>query len=174
MAHVARGPRAQPTKRADLEPIIHAAASVTNHNDIVVIGGRSILGSYPDAPSALLISAEADLYVRDGPQLSGLIDGTLGELSPFHETSGYYAQRVEEGTAVLPSGWQGRLVPVCNPNTRGATGWCLEPHDLAIARLVAGRPKDLDYVRTAEVTGRSVKDPVLPDAQTILTGRGAR
>lgn len=136
-------------KRVDLEHILRAAASVTNHNDIVVIGSQSILGSYPAAPAALLVSAEADIYVRDAPHLSDLIDGTLGELSPFHETFGYYAQGVEEATAVLPSGWRERLVPVCNPNTRGATGWCLEPHDLAIAKLIAGRPKDLEYVRIA-------------------------
>ena len=41
---------------------------------------------------------------------------------------------------MLPSGWRDRLVPLRNPNTRGATGWCLEVHDLAIAK-VAGREK---------------------------------
>jgi hypothetical protein len=30
--------------------------------------------------------------------------------------------------------------------TRGATGWCLEAHDLAVSKLVAGRPKDLEFV----------------------------
>src|SRR5690606_42155526 len=75
-----------------------------------------------------------------------LIDGSIGELSPFHETFGYYSQGVGADAAVLPAGWQQRLVAVDTPATRGATGWCLEPHDLALAKLVAGRDKDLKYV----------------------------
>ncbi len=38
-------------------------------------------------------------------------------------------------------------------NTRGATGWCLEPHDLVLAKLVAGREKDLAYARAAVAAG---------------------
>jgi hypothetical protein len=38
--------------RAELEHIIRAAAGNVNARDIVVIGSQSILGSYPDAPSA--------------------------------------------------------------------------------------------------------------------------
>ena len=36
---------------------------------------------------------------------------------------------------------------VSGPNTRHARGWCLEIHDLAIAKYAAGREKDLDYVQ---------------------------
>lgn len=28
----------------------------------------------------------------------------------------------------------------------GAIGWCLEPHNLAVSKLVAGREKDLSFV----------------------------
>jgi hypothetical protein len=28
----------------------------------------------------------------------------------------------------------------------GAIGWCLEPHDLAVSKLIAGRDKDFDFV----------------------------
>jgi hypothetical protein len=54
---------------------------------------------------------------------------------------------VDETTATLPPGWQDRLVPIHNENTGGATGWCLEVHDLAASKLVAGREKDLDFVQ---------------------------
>lgn len=33
-----------------------------------------------------------------------------------------------------------------NENTFGAIGWCLEPHDLAVSKLIAGRDKDFDFV----------------------------
>jgi hypothetical protein len=47
---------------------------------------------------------------------------------------------------VLPEGWKDRLVSVSNENTRGVVARCLEPHDLAVAKLVAGREKDLDFL----------------------------
>lgn len=36
---------------------------------------------------------------------------------------------------------------ISNANTRGATGWCLDVHDLAIAKAVAGRDKDRSFLR---------------------------
>jgi hypothetical protein len=48
---------------------------------------------------------------------------------------------------VLPAGWSGRTVVVDNANTNGFRGLCLEPADLAVSKLAADRPKDLDYVR---------------------------
>jgi hypothetical protein len=38
-------------------------------------------------------------------------------------------------------------VPVRNENTGGATGWCLEPHDLWVSKAVAGRPNDIEFCR---------------------------
>lgn len=37
-------------------------------------------------------------------------------------------------------------MPVNNENTRGATGWCLDAHDLAVSKLVTGRPKDMEFL----------------------------
>ena len=77
----------------------------------------------------------------------GLLDGAIGEGSSFHELHGYYAQGVGETTAVLPNGWRSRLVSVQNENTNGVTGLCLDVHDLAISKLIAHRPKDLEFVQ---------------------------
>jgi hypothetical protein len=49
-------------------------------------------------------------------------------------------------TAVLPDGWRERLIPLRNQNTGGGTGLCLEVHDLAVSKLVAGREKDLAFI----------------------------
>lgn len=76
----------------------------------MIIGSQAILGSFPDAPEELLASMEADVYPKDAPERSILIDGAIGELSVFHETFGYYAHGVDESTAVLPDGWKDRLV----------------------------------------------------------------
>jgi hypothetical protein len=133
--------------RDALEHLLRAAAAITNERDFVVIGSQAVLGQFPRAPEALLISIEADLYPRDAIDKSDLVDGAIGELSQFHETFGYYAHGVDDTTATLPAGWQQRLVPLRSDNTGGATGWCLEVHDLASSKLVAGRERDREYLR---------------------------
>ncbi|MDX2021541.1 MAG: DUF6036 family nucleotidyltransferase [Deltaproteobacteria bacterium] len=135
--------------RYQLEHIIRASADIADDEEIIVIGSQSILGQYPNPPAELLVSMEADVYPKNHPERWELIDGSIGELSPFHSTFGYYAQGVEPGTAVLPEGWETRLVVLCNANTRGAKGLCLEAHDLAIAKLVANRDKDRAYLEAA-------------------------
>ena len=132
--------------RAALEHILRAASAVTNEREFIVIGSQAILGQYPHAPQALLVSIEADLYPRHAPGLSDVVDGAIGELSRFHETFGYYAHGVDETTAKLPAGWQDRLVRLENDNTGGAIGWCLEVHDLAASKIVAGRERDTHFV----------------------------
>jgi hypothetical protein len=134
--------------RVQLEHIIRAAAANADTEQIVVIGSQSILGSHPEITHASVCSSmEADVFPLGSPERSILIDGAIGERSVFHETFAYYAHGVGLETAVLPRGWQERLVPICNANTRGNTGWCLEPHDLAVSKLVAGRPKDMDFLK---------------------------
>jgi hypothetical protein len=135
--------------RAELEHVIRAAADIASDDDIVVIGSQAILGAFPEAPAALRVSVEADLFPLHHPDRADLIDGSIGEGSPFHAAYGYYAQGVSETTAVLPSGWRDRLVPIRNENTRGVTGWCLEVHDLVLAKAVAGREKDRAFLREA-------------------------
>lgn len=133
--------------RAALEHILRAAAAIADEREIVVVGSQAVLGQFPEAPAELLVSIEADVFPRGAPEKSILIDGAIGELSAFHQTFGYYAHGVDESTATLPAGWQERLVALRNENTGGATGWCLEIHDLAASKLAAGREKDSEFLR---------------------------
>jgi hypothetical protein len=96
--------------RQELEHLIRAAAQIADDDEIVVIGSQSILGRHPDAPRTMRVSMEADLYPKNHPERSDVIDGAIGELSAFHETFGYYAQGVGPDTATLPRGWETRLV----------------------------------------------------------------
>ncbi len=153
--------------RAALEHILRAAAAIADEREFVVIGSQAVLGQFPNAPAALLASIEADIYPRQAPSMSDLIDGAIGELSVFHETFGYYAHGVDETTATLPAGWADRLVPLSNENTGGATGWCLEVHDLAVSKLVAGREKDVEFVRVL-VQERMVDPKLLAERVTLV------
>ena len=113
---------------------------------------------------------EADVFPEIVPNRQIFIDGSIGEGSPFHETFGYYAQGVGEETATLPAGWKERLVGISNPNTRGATGWCLEPHDLVVSKLVAGREKDLLFA--AEAVRHGLVSPDVLAARLRVTPLG--
>jgi hypothetical protein len=148
-------------KRSELEHVIRAAGSIANDREIVVIGSQSVLGQFPDAPTVLLVSAEADVYPLHHPELADLIDGSIGEGSAFHEQYGYYAQGVGEETAILPRGWRERLVRILNSNTNGITGLCLEVHDLAISKYVAGREKDLAFTRELAKHGLTQRKTLL-------------
>ena len=146
-------------KRPELEHLIRVAGAITGADEIVVIGSQAILGARPDAPATLLRSCEADLFTFLDPKHADLIDGSIGEGSPFHETFGYYAHGVWIDTATLPAGWSERLVPIRNENTRQVTGLCLDPHDLAASKLAAGREKDMEFV--VELLRHGIIDPGL-------------
>lgn len=134
-------------KRSELEHIIRASGSIANDNEIIVIGSQAILGQYPNASEEFLFSMEADVIPKNHPEKADLIDGTIGELSPFHMSFGYYAHGVSIDTAILPTHWKNRLIKISNPNTSGVTGLCLEVNDLAISKCVAGREKDNKFVK---------------------------
>ena len=104
-------------KREDFDHVVRAAAEVVQ-DDLVVIGSQAVLGQHPNAPESLLTSLEVDLYPLTDPGRADLIDGALGDGSPFHETYGYYAQGVGPETAKAPAG---------------------------LAKLAAGRPHDIEY-----------------------------
>ncbi len=90
---------------------------------------------------------------KNRPEIAIVVDGSLGELSLFHQTHGFYVHGVSLETAVLPEGWKERLVKVQNENTHQFTGWCVEGHDLAASKLLAFRDKDRNFVRVLLTEG---------------------
>jgi hypothetical protein len=170
--------------RAQLEHIIRAAGANADTDQIVVVGSQSILGSHPDIDDPTLVrSMEADVFPLDAPENAILIDGAIGERSVFHETFGYYAHGVAQETATLPEGWRDRLVPVRNENTRFITGWCLDPHDLAVSKLAAGREKDMEFLAAmrdhglldlATLSGRLDATPLDSGVRSSCIGRISR
>jgi hypothetical protein len=131
----------------ELEHIIRAAGAITGSKEIIVIGSQAILGFNPKPPAELLVSIEADVWPADDPLKADLIDGCIGEMSPFHDTFGYYAHGIGPETAKLPRSWRDRVCIVSNENTNGYSGLCIHPIDLAISKMYAGREKDLSYVK---------------------------
>jgi hypothetical protein len=114
-----------------------------------VIGSQSVLASFNEdqLPPEAVRSIEADLAFLDDPDEAKLdqIDGAIGEVSKFEETFGIYGHGVSLDTAVLPAGWRDRLVPFTDPESGVSEAVCLEPHDLIVSKLVAGRDKDFPF-----------------------------
>jgi hypothetical protein len=158
-------------KRFELEHIIRAAGNIAGDTQIVIIGSQSILGQFPEAAGILARSAEADVFPLNRPDCADLIDGPIGEGSRFHEEFGYYAQGVDENTAILPQGWRDRLIRIENANTDGKVGLCLEVHDLAISKYIAGREKDMEF--TAELARHAMTQLVTLNERLSLTSHPA-
>jgi hypothetical protein len=92
----------------------------------------------------------------DESELADQIDGAMGEGSLFQQTHVYYAQGVETTTAVLPIGWRDRLVALVSESaSEPVVGWCLERHDLWVAKAAAGREKDLEFCKASKERNRS-------------------
>lgn len=155
-------------RRDQLAHVLRAAADTLaategpGRKDFYVIGSAAILASVEDLdlPIEATRSDEGDLVPFDDPDghKTDLIDGAIGELSPFASAFGFYGHGVDLATAWLPAGWGDRLVVFDAPSTlTPARGHCLEPHDLAASKVAVLRRKDADFVRA--LLDRGLIDP---------------
>lgn len=156
-------------KHVELAHVLRAAAGITNQKRFLVLGSKAVLGSISEDQATRLgeafhLSIEADIVPLDRPDLTELIDGSIGEGSPFQAEFGYYADGVDVHVATLPEGWEARLVPFDAGN--GVTGLCLEPHDLLASKLEAGRSKDESFI--LDVLGLGIVDQGTLDRRIAL------
>ena len=131
--------------REELEHIIRASADITDQYEFMIVGSQSILGPVPNPEAVFTMSAEADIYPLNAPELADQIESAIGEGSQFHQTYGYYAQGVGPETAVLPEGWMQRVHRIQNAATNDRIGYCLDVVDLFMSKAAAGRGKDREF-----------------------------
>lgn len=133
-------------KKQQVDHVLRAAGRITGEKQFVIIGSQALHGKHPDLADDIVRSAEVDLIAKENVRRTEWLNA-IGQDSPFHEEFGYYADPVDETTATLPKGWKARLVNLPPGDTEGVKGLCLDPHDLAIAKYVARREKDLLFTR---------------------------
>jgi hypothetical protein len=136
-------------KRADVAHILRAARSLTDETEFVLVGSQAAHASIANLPEVMQQSGELDIYPLRRPELAEVIEGAIGEGSPFHTTFGYYAQGVGPETAKLPRGWRERALRFDDPLAEKAVGIAPEIHDICASKLVALREKDFAYVDAA-------------------------
>ena len=136
--------------RQQLAHLLRSACVIARDPDVLVLGSQSILGTFDekDLPPEATASQEADIAFLDDPgrNKADEVEGAIGEMSTFHEEHGIYAEGVHIDVAVLPDGWKDRLVSWDLQSSKPAEPHFLDRYDLAVSKLVAGRPKDLDFV----------------------------
>lgn len=142
-------------KKQQLDHVLRSAGRINGQKRFVIIGSQSLHGKYPDPPDDIVRSAEVDLIAAESSDRTEWLNA-IGVHSRFHESFGYYADPVDETTAILPEGWKSRLINLPPGDTEGVQGLCLDPHDLAIAKYVARRKKDLAFNR--ELARRKILD----------------
>jgi hypothetical protein len=136
----------------DLLRVVRALGYEFKTDTVFIVGSQAILASMPDAPEAARESPEIDAFpqnakiweveeaqrTRDGvrPIASEHIDGLFGSESQFHRTHGFYIDGVDETTAKLPKGWQGRAVKV-RTEVEGRTVTAVAPaaEDLVVSEV---------------------------------------
>lgn len=145
-------------RRDEMLHVARAAASVAGVRRVLVVGSQAILGAFDESqlPSQALASIEADVVVIDDPtgQAGTKVDASIGYMSTFHTTNGYYADGVELTELVLPVGWEGRRLRL---STDGVVGESIDVYflgvaDLIAAKLGAGRPRTVGSRRRSRGT----------------------
>jgi hypothetical protein len=171
-------------RRDQLEHAIRTACQIIQQPEVIVVGSQAILGTYDESqlPAAATMSIEVDILPiaetnEETARLADLIEGVAGELSTFEELHGFSIDGVDLATAVVPEGWRERLVMVQNANTAAPsgeprfTGWCLDKEDLCVAKLIALREKDRNFVAALLDAGLVNPDLIAARLSTVSTRR---
>jgi hypothetical protein len=138
-------------QKRKIDHLLRAAATVTGHRTFVLVGSTVVLVRCKNIPLDMLMTPEADLYVPDildQEEVSDLIEGSIGQGSTFHDTYGYYADGVSSGTSVMPTDWQLRASRYNGTECPGVTAIVPEQNDVALAKLVAWREKDTEWLKS--------------------------
>jgi hypothetical protein len=145
-------------RRDQLQRVIFEIGRRFDLDEFHIVGSAAILAALPDPPEgALTATRDVDVIPPgDDEALADRISFVLGEASDFDDEHGYYAQGVTSRTPIYaPINWKSRAIPV---RVESYTGWCMEPHDLVISKLGAGREKDLEFARSAAGLGLVSRD----------------
>jgi hypothetical protein len=137
--------------RDEFRDALRRAASITGDRDLIIVGSQSIHGAFNKAllPRDSTVSGEVDVIALNDQ------DGEKEwALSGRGFVYGIEIDGVDIGTSTLPEGWMERLIPYpLTDDPEGVIGWCLDPHDLAVAKAVAGREKDARFLRALAHAG---------------------
>lgn len=135
-------------KRPQLVELLRRIRSSPINARLIIAGSQALYGKVDSVPEVVQMSIEADLLlVREDFQARADIEDRFGMNSEFQAEVGFYAHPVGLGTITLPPGWEERLIAFGRDEGL-ANVWALEIHDLAVSKLMVGRDKDFEFLRS--------------------------
>ena len=133
-------------KKKYLLDLVHRVSQLTSIATPVIVGSQSLFAITDDVPDAVRDSIECDFMLASGGiEAIQVVNETLGIISEFSAAHGYYADGLGLATVVLVPGWEDRLQPLIDQEGQ-VVARCLELHDAAVSKLMAGREKDFDFI----------------------------
>lgn len=133
-------------KKFYLLDLVQRVSDLTGIATPIIVGSQSLFAITNDVPSMVRDSIECDFMLAShGVQAMQIVNDELGILSSFSREAGYYADGLGLATVVLVPGWQDRLQPLKDESGK-TVAQCLEPHDAAVSKLMAGREKDFQFI----------------------------
>lgn len=126
--------------------LLERVREITGVERPVIVGSQVVHALTSDVPPVIERSREVDIMF-DGlaPAALRAVGREVGALSPMADEFGVYADPVRRSVIALPAGWEARLVDLTDSNGEVVAA-CLDPVDASIAKLVAGRSKDIEFV----------------------------
>lgn len=127
-----------------LAHLVRMAQALAPQQRIVLFGSMCVLVKYPgiaEETALYQITYDADFIPEPwDDDLGKFMNDTMGKESDFRDRYTYYADIVRPAAfEQFPPGFQDRLVPIDGFQN----AYALEIHDMAVAKLWAGRPKDI-------------------------------
>lgn len=139
-------------KRDYLFKLFEQARRLTGHQDFVVIGSLSILGTQDEdeLPPEMSMSIDVDAYTQADPGRIHDARAELGEGSEFHRAEGYFLDPVSPSLPTLPDGWQARMTRL---EQEGIRIWFIDPDDAAMSKYARSQANDLRWIRAGILSG---------------------
>lgn len=156
-------------KKSDIDDALAALWVLVKETEPIVIGSQALHGKFPDVADTISVSREVDVILPNKAKLGNWIFEVVGEGTPFDFERGYFIDHVVAvpGLPILANGWEERAIVhefFFDGKRQGCVRY-LSPEDMAISKLGAGRPKDIEFV-SALLTQAYVR---LQDLQNLVS-----
>ncbi len=149
--------------RSQVEHLIREISKFTGDKEFLIVGSQSIHGMMNFPPDVFKNSVECDFYREDAAWIQK-VRKAFGLESEFWKRNQYHADPIGAHVVKMPPGWKDRLITyqiddiICKVP---------QPLDLAACKLMAGREKDLVYVKELVSWGFVKKDELVERVRTM-------
>lgn len=144
-------------RRETLIAALEELGALTGESAFIVLGSQSVHAFTDDPPVLTITSDDADIALLDrdfDERQCKVIAVALGEESEWSARVGAFVEPLSLSLPTLPPGWEERARALEGTTVQA---FCVDPHDLAVAKLVAARLKDGEFIEVC--VGRGLMNP---------------